>query len=531
MPVVVRNLTLSPGEPEEKLRGQVASRYNLPPEDILSLTVIRRGIDARKKPRVKVVYSVRLVLRDEERFLRRYGGADVAAEEPRRGRSFPAIPQPGDGIVIVGAGPAGLFCALRLSEYGLTATLLERGDDVRGRLQRVQRFWSEGLLDPESNVQFGEGGAGTFSDGKLTTRVKDPEVEYVLRQLVAFGAPADIMVAAKPHIGTDLLRGVVVALREHLQRSGFHVRFRSRLTSIAAAAGRVSGAVVGDADEIACGMLVLAPGHSSRDTYEMLQRSGVALEAKPFAIGVRVEHPQELIDSIQYGRGHSAALPPADYAVTFNDAVSGRSAYSFCMCPGGVVVASSSEAGGVVTNGMSLSRRNAPCANSALVVNVRPDDFGGSGPLAGIEFQRKWEHRAFAAGGGGYAAPAQNLISFLGGKGGQCRSSYRPTVRETDLAEVLPPYVAETLRSGIRHFDSRMKGFITADATLTGVETRTSAPVRIVRGEDLQSVTLKGLYPAGEGAGYAGGIVSAALDGIRVADAIAARLQSKRSMQ
>ncbi|HKZ16763.1 MAG TPA: hypothetical protein VJ161_04780, partial [Geobacteraceae bacterium] len=402
---------------------------------------------------------------------------------------------------------------------------------VDERLQDVQSFWSRGMLDPESNVQFGEGGAGAFSDGKLTTRVRDSNMEYALEKLVQFGAPREILYLGKPHIGTDRLRNVILEIRRSLEAAGFEILFRRKLTDIVCTADRLVAAILNERDQVPCDHLVLAPGHSARDTYEMLVRHSVQLRQKPFAVGLRVEHPQELINRIQYGMPGHPVLPVADYALAYNNPRTKRSLYSFCMCPGGVIVGGSSEEGMVVTNGMSNYRRNAPFANSALVVPVGEEDFHGQGPLAGVEFQRAWERKAFLAGGGNYCAPAQNLMAFLGkGRGKVFASTYLPGVRETDLGEVLPDYVVETMREGISYFDRKMRGFMTEEATLTGVETRTSSPVRIVRDDDMQSVNLKGLYPVGEGAGYAGGIMSAALDGIRAADMIARRIiEEKRS--
>lgn len=528
MPILIRNIVLAPGEGDEVLRVRLAERFGVPDRDIRSVRLVRKSIDARRKGRVIVVCTVECRFADEAAFLARHGqdpDVKVLVKEIQ-----PALPRltPGGRIVIVGMGPAGLFAALRLVEYGLAPTILERGRPVEERTRDVQAFWSLGELDTESNVQFGEGGAGTFSDGKLTTRVNDQRIGYVLEKLVAFGAPQEILYQAKPHVGTDQLRRVVAGIRHGLLAAGCDIRFRSRMTDIVSREGRVGAVVVNGIEELAVEELILAPGHSARDTYEMLARRGVHLLAKPFAMGVRVEHPQELINGIQYGRGHHPALPPSDYALAYNNRKTGRSAYSFCMCPGGVVVAGSSEEGGVVTNGMSAHLRNSPFANSALVVTVGPDDFSSALPLAGVEFQRRWERRAFEAGGGGYRAPAQNLLSFLGMKGGKgVSSSYRPGVAESDLTMALPAAVTETLWEGLRDFDRKMRGFVTAEATLTGVETRTSAPVRIVRGEDCQSVSLPGLYPTGEGAGYAGGIMSAALDGIRVADIIAGKIAAE----
>ncbi len=528
MPLLLRNIALPPGESEENLKEQLLRRFALADDDILWWRVVRKGIDARKKSQIKVVYTVEFSPADERSFLTKHGDQpDIAVVAEEIAQTFPSL-RSDKKIFIVGTGPAGLFAAIRLADYGLTATILERGKPVDERLRDVQAFWSGGRLDPESNVQFGEGGAGTFSDGKLTTRLRDPNIAYILEKLAQFGAPAEIRYLAKPHIGTDQLRVVVAAIRHHLEQKGFAVSFRQRLSDLACCGDRLTGVVVNDRDERPCDLLVLAPGHSARDTYAMLLRRQVQMVQKPFAVGLRVEHPQQLISQIQYGANPHPQLPPADYALTYNNPASHRSAYSFCMCPGGVVVAAASEEGGVVTNGMSNRLRNSPYANSALVVGVNGDDFGDRHPLAGIEFQRQLERKAYLAGGSDYRAPAQNLLAFLSGKeGGMANSSYRPGVREAELASILPAYVVDTLREGIRSFERRMRGFITAEATLIGTETRTSAPVRILRGDDLQSVSLIGLYPAGEGAGHAGGIMSAALDGVRVADAIALKMRDK----
>jgi uncharacterized FAD-dependent dehydrogenase len=522
MPFLLHNLKLNPDENEELLPAMIAARFRLNTDAITGFRIVRKGIDARRKARIKLVYTVEFDCADAENLRAAHAGdADLRWVEELPPQIFKRI-HSRKKIMIVGMGPAGLFAALRLAEHGLTATVIERGKPVAERLLDVTTFWGKGLLNPDSNVQFGEGGAGTFSDGKLTTRVRDANIQYVLAKLVLFGAPAEILWSAKPHIGTDRLREVVIGIRRHLENSGFTISFQRQLTDIRTSGERLASVIVNDREEYACDTLILAPGHSARDTYDMLLRRAIAMEQKPFAIGLRVEHPQELINRSQYGVPQHPHLPAADYAVAYNNPATGRSAYSFCMCPGRVVVASSSEAGGVVTNGMSGYHRNSPFANSALVATVGRNDFPDAGPLAGVEFQRIWERRAFLAGGGDYRAPAQNLLSFLAGKGGGCVSStYRPGVRESDLATVLPEYVTGTLREGVRSFDQKMRGFITAEATLVGVETRTSAPVRILRGSDFQSPSTRGLYPVGEGAGYAGGIMSAALDGIRVADAIA----------
>jgi uncharacterized FAD-dependent dehydrogenase len=532
MPFLLRNLALDLSEDENLLPMKLSARLSLPRNEIKSYAIARKGMDARNKSRIKFIYTIEFMVADEEGFRRDHlPDPEIEFFEKKFEPEFTPCTA-GNKIIIAGMGPAGLFAALRFTEYGLVPILIERGKPVEERLRDVRTFWAKGFLEPESNVQFGEGGAGTFSDGKLTTRVRDENMGYVLKNLVRFGAPPDILHLAKPHIGTDRLRGVVTQMRLHLESRGVATRFETKLTDIVPRAGRIAAVVLNDRAEEACDTLLLASGNSARDTYRMLMRRFVRLEQKPFAVGVRVEHSQELINRIQYGVPSHPRLPPADYALAWNNPRTGRSAYSFCMCPGGVVVAGSSEAGGVVTNGMSHYDRNSSFANSGLVVNVGLNDFAGDSPLAGMEFQRELEARAFAAGGGECRAPAQNLLAFLGEKkGGALLSSYRPGVREADLAALLPDFVTETLREGLRFFDRKMRGFITGESCLIGVETRTSAPVRIVRGDDFQSVSLRGLYPAGEGAGYAGGIMSAALDGIRVADAIVGSMTTTASLR
>ena len=523
MPFIYRNLTLSPGDSEESLPEILAEKLAMPVTALHNVRIVRKAVDARKKQNIKLVYTLSFTA---DNIQQKKIDCDPSLEWQPETVSAPAVPvHSKKHLVIVGSGPAGLFAALRLAQYGLTATIIERGEPVEQRALAVQRFWKDGLLDTESNVQFGEGGAGTFSDGKLTCRSKDTLVPWVLEQLVTFGAQPEVRYLAKPHIGTDRLRTVISAIRQHLLGLGFTIRFDSRMTDMTIADDKIVSLLINGNEEIPCDQLILATGHSARDTYELLEQRQVALQRKPFAMGLRVEHPQELIDRIQYGDARHAALPVADYAVTWNNSSNGRSAYSFCMCPGGIVVGGASEEGGVVTNGMSGQLRNSPFANSALVVNVREDDFGGAGPLAGVRLQRRWEQQAYSAGGGGYRAPAQNLLDFLRLPGkGAVKTSYRPGICETDLGTVLPPFIIDTLREGIVDFGRRLRGFVTAEATLVGIESRTSAPVRILRDTNCESLTIKGLYPAGEGAGYAGGIMSSAVDGIKVADIVAGRL-------
>jgi len=526
MPFIYRNIFLTPHDAEESLPAFLAAKLSVPLSSIKNVVIIRKGIDARKKPHIKIVYTLSF---SADNSVQTRLGTDTALEWlDETAPQPPQQIQSPQRIVIVGSGPAGLFAALRLAEHGVAATIVERGEPVEQRALSVKRFWKDGTLDPESNVQFGEGGAGTFSDGKLTCRSKELTVPWVLDKFATFGAQPEIRYLAKPHIGTDRLRTVISAIRRELQDKGFVFRFGCCMTDMNITNESISGIILNGEEEIPCDHLILASGHSARDTFELLERLNIPLQRKPFAMGLRVEHPQELINSIQYGRQKQQNLPAADYAVAWNSGTSGRSAYSFCMCPGGVVVGGASETGGVVTNGMSGQMRNSPYANSALVVNVREDDFDGPGPLAGVRLQRRWEQRAFETGGGDYRAPAQNLLGFLGLPGkGPVKTTYRPGVRETELDTVLPAFIIDTLREGIIDFGRKLRGFITAEATLIGIESRTSSPVRVLRDSNFESVGIKGLYPAGEGAGYAGGIMSAALDGIKVADSIAGRMGNK----
>lgn len=522
-------ICLSLDEEESLLAEKCAGRLGIVPEQIVSLKIVRKSLDARKKSSIHFVYTLNLEV-DKVAALSIDTEVNyvkvLESELEERFSKLKSKIRP----VIVGSGPAGLFAALRLTEYGLSPIILERGRPVAERVRDVEDFWRERRLDSESNVQFGEGGAGTFSDGKLTTRVDDPRVAYIMQSFVDAGADGEIKYLAKPHIGTDRLRSVVVNLRKLLIERGCEVRFGAKLSGVAISGGKVRSVSVNDGEELDTDRLILAIGHSARDTYGMLDLAGVEMQAKPFAIGLRVEHPQCIVDAIQYGASCSnAKLPPSEYVLKHNMKERGRSAYSFCMCPGGMVVNASSEPGRLVVNGMSLSRRDSPYANSALVVTVRPEDFGAGsicGPLGGIEFQRKWEEAAFKAGGGNYSAPAQNLNGFLnlGKEYPLNESSFLPSLEAADLKDCLPPFVIDSLSEAIPVFGRKMKGFLSREATLIGVETRTSAPVRIARGPDFQSISSKGIYPCGEGAGYAGGIISSALDGIKVADAIAGEL-------
>lgn len=523
MALQLREVTLRLGEEETLLPDKVALTLAIPSAAILSWTIVRKGIDARRKPDVLRVYTIEFSVADEPQLLARHNGnpALVAVPAAATIEIFRVTRRP--KILVVGTGPAGLFSALQLVEAGAEVILVERGKPVAERLRDVQCFWAGKGFDAESNIQFGEGGAGTFSDGKLTSRLIHPLTRRVLETLVRFGAPEEILRQAKPHVGSDRLRSVLIKFREDLLAKGVDIRFSARLTGLELQEQRVCAGVINASARIACDQLILAPGHSARDTYRMLHEAGVFLEAKPFAIGLRVEHPLELINRIQYGREKHAQLPAAEYSLAWNDRQSGRGIYSFCMCPGGMVVNAASEQGGIVVNGMSNYRRDAELSNAALVVSVRPDDFSDDQVLAGIAFQRHWERAAFRAGGGNWRAPAQPLLEFLGRTGGRLRSSCRPQVAHADLADCLPAFVVAALRRALPYFDKRMRGFVGPEATLIGVETRTSAPLRIVRNQRCESLSHSGLYPAGEGAGYAGGIMSAALDGLRVANQILER--------
>jgi len=520
MALTLREVSLHLDQDEAELPRIIEARLGLASGVIRDWTVLRRAVDARRKPRVLRVYSVAFEVVDEAELLTRHAG------DRRLGRwdSPPPVQLPLAGnphrSLVVGMGPAGLFAALFLATAGVRVTLVERGQPVEQRVRDVEQFWGNGTLLPESNVQFGEGGAGAFSDGKLTTRVRNPWSTWVLQTLVECGAPPTILADAKPHVGTDRLRLVLIRLRRRLQALGVELRFGLRLDGLETDRGRIVAGELANGERIACDSLVLAPGHSARDTYARLAELGVQLEAKPFAIGLRVEHPARLINRIQYGWEAHPQLGAADYALSWNDAASGRGVYSFCMCPGGEVIVAASEDGGVVVNGMSRLRRDGAWSNSALVVTVRPEDFGGAGPLAGVAFQRRWEQAAYRAGGGAFRAPAQALTAYLGRGGSLGPGSCRPGMTEADLQPVLPDFVHAGLRQALPSFDRAMKGFISPEATLVGIESRTSAPLRILRGGDGQSLSHPGLYPAGEGAGYAGGIISAALDGIRAAEAI-----------
>jgi uncharacterized FAD-dependent dehydrogenase len=526
----IRDIRLPFDHPEEGLAGRILERLGIAGHELVGFTVAHKSIDARRKNSILAVYTIDAQLKDEAAVLRRFPEDIHVFQTPSLEYPMPAVRAvSGRSPVVVGSGPCGLFAALVLAQLGLKPILIERGKDVRSRVKDVYRFWREGQLDPESNVQFGEGGAGTFSDGKLTTQIRDKDnrSRKVLDEFVKAGAPEEILYQARPHIGTDNLVRIVKHLRHTILSLGGQVRFETKLTGVHVRNGAVAGVIVNDSETIETDTLVLAVGHSARDTFEMLAKLNVPIEAKPFSIGVRIEHPQSVINTAQYGRFAShRLLEPADYKLVHH-CPSGRSAYTFCMCPGGEVIASSSEAGGVVTNGMSVYSRNRPNANSALLVGIGPRDFGSTDPLAGIGFQRKWEQKAFEVGGRNYFAPVQLVGDFLAGRPsrslGGIAPSYTPGTTLCNLAECLPEFVAETLRAAIVQMDKKLNGFAMHDAVMTAVESRSSSPVRIVRDETFQSPAAEGLYPAGEGAGYAGGIISSAIDGVKIAEVISGK--------
>lgn len=510
----------------EALREAVVARLNIPPTDLLNVTIARRGYDARRRSAISLVYAVDVELRDES-----VVSDPRVRPTPDTTYRFPVhVSEPAKRPVVIGTGPCGLMAALTLAEMGFRPLILERGNLVRERTRHTWGLWRRGVLNPESNVQFGEGGAGTFSDGKLYSGIKDPRhlTRRLLTAFVEAGAPEEILISSKPHIGTFRLVTVVEGIRARIEALGGEYRFGQRVEDIALDDNRhIRGLILASGEQIDADHVILAIGHSARDTFHMLNRRGVHIEAKPFSIGARIEHPQALIDRARFGAfaGHPL-LGAADYKLVHH-ASNGRSVYSFCMCPGGRVVAATSEAGCVATNGMSQYSRAEFNANAGIVVGITPADYPGD-PLAGIRFQQEWERRAYLAGGSSYAAPAQLVGDLLAGRASKALAgvvpSYKPGTHPADLAACLPGFAIDAMREALGAFARDIPGFAMHDAVLTGVETRTSSPIRITRGPDGFSLNTPGLFPAGEGAGYAGGIMSAGVDGIRVAEAVAASL-------
>ena len=541
--IEIRNLELplSAGLPsgQAEMRRAAAARLGIDESRIAEVRLLKRSVDARRKSNVHFVVALGVTL---------VADSDAVVAEPTPGTAphrdptaAPVAPArltaaPALRPIVVGTGPAGIFAALTLARAGARPLVFERGSAVDGRIRAVNAFERDGVLDPDCNIQFGEGGAGTFSDGKLTTNTKDPRCRSVLQTLVEMGVPEEILWQAKPHIGTDNLTSAVKRMRQEIESLGGEVRFSTRVTDLDVdAEGTLRGVVTQSErgrEEFSAEVLILATGHSARDTFEMLHGHGADLAQKPFSVGVRIEHDQAMVNRAQYGpAADHPALGAADYKLSCH-LPSGRGVYTFCMCPGGWVVAAASEDGGVVTNGMSRFAREGANSNAAFLVNVTPSDFGDSHPLAGVEFQRRWERAAFELGGRDFRAPAQLMGDFLRGAAGSGPGAVAPTytrgVTYTDLSACLPEFVIASLREAAPLFDRRLRGFATPDAVLTGVETRSSSPVRIRRDDSLQS-NLRGVYPCGEGAGYAGGIMSAAVDGLRCAEALLGRYAERSS--
>ena len=516
----IREIRLPPAHSVSQLSYEAAKLLRVSNSTVRQVKIVKKSIDARKKPNIRVTYTIDVKVEGNEAKILKKSGCKKAEIAPWFSYKVKAVDWPmDDRPVVVGFGPAGMFAGLVLAIAGCRPLILERGEDARSRHEKVAKFWRTGELDEGTNVQFGEGGAGTFSDGKLNTGVNNPRIHWILEQFVAAGARENILYDAKPHVGTDILLTVVQNIRQRIISLGGEVCFKTQVTDIRTENGKITGLLLSDGTELKCSQVILAIGHSARDTFRMLLDRGVSMEPKPFSMGVRIEHKQSMINQSQYGC-QDPALPPADYKLVSH--LEKNTVYTFCMCPGGHVVAAASEAGGIVTNGMSYADRDGENANAAVLVTVNPADFPYPGPLGGAEWQREIEKKAYEMSGS-YRAPAQLVGDFLEGTAsmgpGSVIPTYRPGVIWCDLHRILPEQITRGLEQGIRDMDRRLGGFSSHDAVMTGPETRSSSPVRILRGKDGMA-ELAGLYPAGEGAGYAGGIMSAAIDGMMAAEAI-----------
>jgi uncharacterized protein len=524
----VSNIKISINDDIETVKAKTAGFAKINKNDIRGFKIVKESIDARKKSNIILVYQTEFECDKEDKVVEAANNRDVVLTEAIN--DYKDITDSSKNKlqnrpIIIGSGPAGLFAGLILAKNGYKPIIFERGSSVEVRDSKIKEFFTRGVLDTECNIQFGEGGAGTYSDGKLTTRIKDPNCEFVINEFINAGAPKEIAYSFKPHIGTDILKGVVKNIRNQIINLGGEVRFDSKITDVELKNGKISRVRVNGEYDVPCEAAIFALGHSARDTYEMLFAKGVCFEQKPFAIGVRIEHLQSMIDESQYGlMAKHPKLRGANYKLAFTSKISGRACYSFCMCPGGVVVAAASESKSLVINGMSEYSRDKINGNSALVVGVGGNDFKSAHPLAGVEFQRHYEKLAYTNGGSTYAAPVQLVGDFMKDQVSkrffEVEPSYTRGYVFSDLRKSLPNYVTDTIKEGLMDFDNKIRGFASYPALLTGIETRTSSPVRIVRDAGFESVTARGIYPAGEGAGYAGGIMSAAADGIKVAQRI-----------